>query len=413
MRRLGTFGLQFLLALVLALALWTFVSFSLNPSMQDTFSVPVRLVPASDSLVMVNPNTGLPINPVITATVEVSGPRSEVNQVGAGNFSATADVSGFGLGVHDVPIAVTGPRNVRIRSYTPRQLTISLAQRDQRELAVSVAPSGQLPFLFQSQPPTTSVARVVASGPSELMTRVDTVNAPIELQGRTTSFSEQTRLVAVDKQGKPVPGITLEPSQTTVAVSIEPRVEVQRVGVLPQIIGQPGAGYRSDRIDWNPKYVDVIAQVQITGTLKTEPIDLTGRTEGFTTTVDLIDYGSTITLLTTGPITVTIPIVPFELPYNSSLFVPVTEVNLGANLQATVQPTGLNVTIAGTTQQFSQLAGTTLQAVVDLNGRGPGTYTLVPRVDLPDGLTLVGDLPTVSVTIAPTAVPSATPPEGG
>lgn len=413
MRRLGAFGLQFFLALVLALALWTFVSFTLNPSVQENFDIQVGLTEPPDELIATDPMTGLPLSPTITTTIEISGPRSEVRLVRQTNFNASLDISALDAGVHTVPIEVNGPRNVRIRSHSPAEIQIGLAPRDQRELAVEVAASGRLPFLFQSQVPTTTVTRVVASGPADLLARVDNVIAPVELQGRTTSFSEQVALVAVDQQGAPVPGITLEPAETTIEISVEPRVEVQRVSVVPQIIGQPGAGYRSDRIDWNPKYVDVIAQLEITGTLTTEPIDLTGRTEGFTTTVELADYGSTITSLTTGPVTVTIPIVPFELPYNSSLFVPVIQTNLGPNLQATNQPLGLTLTVSGTAQQFNQLANTTVQAIVDLTDRGPGSYTLPVQIDLPTGLTLVGDPPEVGVTITPVASPTAESPEGG
>lgn len=414
MRRLGEFGLQFLLALVLALALWTFVSFSLNPSRLRGLPVPVRVVEPPDDLIMVDPNTGLPISPAITTTVEISGPESDVNLVATTRFSATLDVSQLDVGAHRVPIEVSGPRNVRIRSHTPAELEIALAERAERQLAVQVVPSGRLPFLFQSDPPTTSVERVLATGPATLLERVVSVVAPVELQGRTTSFSESRALQALDQQGNPVPGVTLEPSQTTVAISIEPRVAVKRVSVVPQIIGQPGPGYRSDRIDWNPKYVDVIASYEVTTTLTTSPINLTARTEGFTTTVDLDVTDSTITVLTPGPITVTVPIVPFEIPYTSSLFVQVIQTNLGLNLQATTQPLGLTINVSGTAQQFNQLANTTVQAVVDLSELGPGTYTLPVQVELPPGLQLVGDPPEVTVTISPTAAPTPTDqPEGG
>lgn len=414
MRRLGEFGLQFLLALVLALALWTFVSFSRNPSLQRELSVPVRVIAPPDELIMVDPDTGLPISPTITTTVEISGPQSEVNGVAPTRFSATLDASQLEAGAHRVPIEVSGPRNVRIRSHTPEELELILSARAERELPVEVVPSGQLPFLLQSKPLTTTVERVLASGPTDLLARVASVVAPVELQGRTTSFSAQQTLQALDQQGNPVAGVTLEPSETTVVVIIESRVDVQRVSVVPQIIGQPGPGYRSDRIDWNPKYVDVIASYDVTATLTTSAIDLTGRTEGFTTTVDLNVSDSTITVLTPGPIAVTVPIVPFEIPYNSSLFVQVIQTNLGPNLQATTQPLGLTINVSGTAQQFNQLANTTVQAVVDLSGRGPGSYALPVQVELPPGLQLVGDPPEVTVTISPVAAPTPTAqPEGG
>ena len=69
MKRLRTSGLQFLLALLLSLALWTFVSFTQNPSIARAVDVEVDVVGPSTGLVVVDPATGFPLEPSLESIV--------------------------------------------------------------------------------------------------------------------------------------------------------------------------------------------------------------------------------------------------------------------------------------------------------------------------------------------------------
>jgi YbbR domain-containing protein len=242
-----------------------------------------------------------------------------------------------------------------------------------------------------------------------LMARVNRVIAPIELQGRTTSFSPDIQLLAVDENGEPVPGIKLTPDHVKANVQIESRVEVQRASVLPRFTGQPAPGYTTERIDWTPKFVEIIASQAITVPLETEPIDLTGRTESFTQTVRVINPEGVRARLLNERVTVSVPVVPFQIPSNVPLFVPVSPTKLGPDLQVTAEPPSLTITVSGTFDQLSQLATATVQATVDLSGLGPGTYQLPAEIQLPPGLLIGGEPPQVTVTITPKSPGEGTP----
>lgn len=411
MRSWRTATLQFLLALVLSLALWTYVSFTLNPSRQGNFEVAVSITPPPEILVVVDPNTGQPLDLQVRTRLQVSGPEADLDLWSDDSFRATVDLSGLEAGTHDVPITVEGPPSARVRNLEPAQLSVRLEPEQRRTVAVEPVTSGSVPFLFQADTPRISVQEATVTGPAALVAQVARIIVPISLQGRTADFSEQQQLVPVDQANNPVEGVDVEPNTANASVAVTPRVEVQRVQVVPQTTGQLATGYRFD-LDWNPKFVNLFAAIPITGTLYTEPIDLTGKTESFTQTVELDNVDQSVQLLTQEPITVDVTIAPVTQPYNLIIFVPITGVNEAPNVDAAIDPPGLSITVNGTAEQFQQLQTTTVQGTVDVAGLPPGRYDRPVTVNLPAGLQIVGDQPRVSVTVtelAPSPQPTATP----
>lgn len=407
MRRIGTSGLQFTLAILLSLALWTFVSFTTNPTRRETFTLPITVTAPPANLIIVNEATrnAPPVPP--STRVEVSGPSEDLAEIDDNDLRAVVDLSNYDVGVHDVPINVTRPDGIRVRSTTPGTLRVELAPRATEAFAVEAVVQNRPPFLFQQRDPTVAVERATATGPQQYMDQVNRIIVPLDLQSRTASFTEEFALQAVDAEGNPVPNIAIEPARTLVTVPIVTRIDVQRVLVTPRLEGLQAPGYTIENFDWNPKYVEIISPLEITGTLSTEPIDLTNRTESFTQTVRVINPDPDTTQILSDTITVTVPIEPLQLPARVDWFVAVGPVNVDPALQATVNPAGVTITISGAADQLRQLVNTAPQATVNLSDRNAGTYTLPVEISLPPGLQLVGAPPQVSVTLAPAPSPSA------
>ena len=413
MRRLRTSGLQFLLALVLSIALWTFVSYSVNPTQEASFEVPVTITPPADGLETVAIDTLQPETPEAQVMVLVSGPQADLRELTTADFTATADLSELAAGTHTVPIEVTAPRVADVRSVEPDSLIVQIEPHATREVAVEAAPVGATPFLFTSNPPEIEVEQAIIDGPQPLIERVARVVVPVSLDGRTATFTEQSALVPVDVSGQEVAGVTVTPSTSNVEVVVRPDVSVQRVAVAPRIEGQPAPGFQFTA-DWNPKFMELIAPTTITQTLPTEPITLTGQTESFSQTVRLARLPSNYILQGSDLVTVTVNLAPLEFgPVTNSLFLFVSPLNLEGDQRATIEPAGVTINVQGAAADFNQLATTALQATVDVGGLGPGVYTLPVTVGLPPGLSVVGPQPTVAVTItaAPTPVPSTVPPD--
>lgn len=384
--------------LIIGIALF-YVSFVLNPIGQKKFDVPVNVTSVPSGLILVDPASGEPIEPVIYVEFEAVARLLSLNILETENLEATADLSPYADGLHNVPIKIKSPNNIKVREYTPSSIQVRLVPEETRTLTITTQLNNQLPFLFELVDATIAVDQVVASGPQDLMAQVAQVVAPIELQGQTSSFTRDIGLVALNEDGEPVVGIKLAPDHVKINVQIATRIGPQRTSVLPKFRGQPAPGYTTESIDWDPKFVEFIASEAISVPLETEPIDLSGRTESFSQTVRMIIPNGIQARLLTKEVTVSIPIVPFEIPSNVPLFVPILPTNLGQDLQATANPPSLTITVSGTFEQLSQLANATVQATVDLSGLGPGTYQVPVGVQLPPGLQIVGNPPQVTVTI--------------
>jgi len=412
--------LQWVLSLVLALALWTFVSFTQNPTVDRAVEVPLTVSEIPSGLMVVDEQTGLPDTIDQVLDVLISGPQATIDTLPPGAVQALVDLGDLDAGTHTIPIDVRAPSGVRVREQQPSTLRVRLEPSASATFPITQTVLNQPPFsMLETNAVEVAAAQATVSGPQTLVARVAEVRLPIDVQGRLQSYTASLPLQAVDAYGASVPGVTLSPSSTNVAVRIEPRVDVQQVSVVPQFVGRPADSYVVERFDWTPKSVEVIAPVVITSTLRTEPITLTGRTESFTQTVPLVDVDGIVTRLENNLVTVDVQIQQLVVTSNTPLLIPTVDVeNLEPNVRVETPPTGLRVTVSGTYQQFNQLAGTTVRAVVDLQGLGPGTYTLPVEIDLPKGVRVVGEPPFVAITLVanppptPTAAPQATPTGG-
>jgi YbbR domain-containing protein len=92
--------------------------------------------------------------------------------------------------------------------------------------------------------------------------------------------------------------------------------------------------------------------------------------------------------------------------------IPITAVNVKAGTTASFTPKEATVTIEGSQPVVEGLTASDISVVVDLNGAGPGTYQLQPRVIMPAGVQYREiDPQNVNVAvseIAPTPTPSPT-----
>jgi YbbR domain-containing protein len=292
-------------------------------------------------------------------------------------------------------------------------VTLRLAREIAATVPISIVRQGQPPFSFSVGDMTQGAEEAVVRGPEELVGRVASAMATVDVQGQTVDLVSTLELTAVDQAGDPVEGVTVEPESVSVRVPIVAEFGVQQVSVVPAVTGQPAPGFAVGRIDWEPKIVEVFTSGVLTGTLATEAINLNGVSSAITETVALERLPNVITRPQTVPVTVSVEIVPIAVPSQLPLLVPVSPTNLGEGLSAPLaQPASVQVILAGPFEQLSQLANTpgAVVATVDLRDLRPGTYPLPVQIQVPPGLQLVStEPPVVSVTILPPPTPTPQP----
>lgn len=423
MPSLRTTFLRLALAFGLSFALWAFVSFSQNPEETVTFpDMPLEIVGLDQGLVLVDSN-GLPNQALPLVTVTLRTDRQQLATLRPVDIRVVADLTGLGPGEHIVPVNVQPTRtNISFElvpgGVSPSAVPIRLEQLSSEQVPVEVKVEGNLPFSFERDEPRLSlggapVTMVQVTGPQSRVLRVVAARAVANIEQLRATYLAPLSLTPIDANQQPVEGVRLDPGTVTVQISINPVVGLKLVPVEPAITGLPAPGFEVQGVVVEPPLIALAGSsgpLDAVDVLKTEPLDLGGSASSLSRSLKILfPVGTSPREGEPDVVRVKVQIAPLPLPFQAQLPAQVTVVGQGAGLTAQASPTVVTLSLAGTSASLAALAQSPLRAVVDASGRDPGVYALPVLVDLPPGVSLVGDPPVVQVTLR--AVPPTPTPE--
>ncbi|GAB4202140.1 MAG: CdaR family protein [Roseiflexaceae bacterium] len=420
---LRTTGLRLALSLGLAFSLWAFVSFSENPDRSVQFDdIAVTIDNLAPGLLLVDAN-GSPRSSLPTVSVTVTAEDQTINRVQASDVRAFVDLDSYQPGDFNVPIKVvpnrTGLSNASL-TPTPDRVPIRIERELSRTVPLTVELSGSVPFSFRSLPPQITsggkpISQVTVRGPAPRIEQVVLAQAPANIDRLTANYSSPRPVQPVNAGGQAISGVVVEPETVDVLVPIVSSAGTKRVPVVPQVIGQPASGTIAASIEVDPAFVVLtgsagrLDEVEL---VETEPVDIAGASATFTRTVDLIEpTGAVIEASQPRRAVVTVRVRPLQQPFRVRLPVQVQVTNVPDGLLVSFTPQVLQLTISGTAAQLAALEQTTLSGVISLRGLTAGVYTFQPSVPLPEGLSIAGAVPRVTVSLrnVPVATPQPTP----
>lgn len=419
-----------LMALLLSLLVWFVAVRADNPFEERVlpdFS-PVALVNLSPDLILMAPASG-----AAQTRLTLRAPRNTWETFTADRVRLSADLSGLGPGQWDVPIQVqldpalsTAMRVVRL---TPDTVRVTLEERKTREIPISLIVQGVPASGYEAGAPILGVKSVLVSGPASAVDRVSEVQARLSLENARSSFSQTAALIAVDVAGVPVPAVDVEPDNTTIEVAIRQRIGTRDVAVKLVTSGQPPPGYRVTNLSVSPPIITVSSAdpqqvLELPGFVETQPLDLSEASSDIIRRLALnLPEGVT----TVGEPSVLVQVSIAAIEGSTRVQRRVEARNLGVGLNARFSPDTVDVLIAGPLPLLDRLRDGDVLIAIDLNGLGPGTYSLTPTVVfladrlraesvLPASIEVIierGPAPTRTPTITPTAtatpVPTRTP----
>jgi YbbR domain-containing protein len=419
---LRTTGLRLLLAIGLGFALWVFVSYTQNPDRDTSYdSVPVNIVGRAPNLILVDKD-GLPRSSLPPVNVTVQADTETLKNVQQSSLRALVDLTGLEAGEHQVPIDVE-PTRADLKRVTfstkPSFLPIRLEQEITRTVALTVEVTGSVPFSFEAGRPRLThlnqpIDSVQVRGPQSRVEQVKFGRISADIDRLTANYDSPRPIVAIGQDGQEVDGVVFVPANVNVLVPIGSSAGIKRVPVVPQLVGTPASGYIVTGIAVEPQFIrrtgatGALDNVQSVGTTD---VEISGQRQTVVRTAEVrAPPNIGIVADETTTVTVTVNIQPITQPFQITLPAPVVITDLPADLLFSLSPQNVQVTLAGTAAQLSNFNPNSLQGTVSLRGRGPGTYTLVPSFNLPAGITLAGQPPTVTVSLRlpSTATPNAT-----
>jgi YbbR domain-containing protein len=405
-------GLQLLIAFVLSLTLWVFVTITTNPDVQATYNnIPVDVQGMSPGLVIVDQN-GLPRTTngeLTTVSAVIETDSNTLSELSQSNLQATVNMAGLNPGAHTVPVDIEPDfGNVRVLSVAPPELFVRLEEIVTRTVPLTVELRGNLPFSYERDQPEISVngqpvEEVVVSGPRSQVERVAVAATTINLDQLRATYSSTLPLEALDSNGTSLSGVTLTPPEINVRIDIRSVVGLKRVPVLGNVVGAPASGYIVTGVQSDPPLINLIGNSTIIDEIdriETVPIDISGATSTITREVPLNFGRAQPQASEPENATVIVQISPLDQPFQIQVTIPVQPVGAGDNLLVTLNPPVLQLTLRGTANTLAQLREETLAATVDVSGLGAGTYTRTPQLDLPQGIELAEALSQVAITLS-------------
>jgi YbbR domain-containing protein len=395
-----------LLSLALAVVIWLIAVSQENPLITQDFPERIGItVRGLDSSLQPVQNLGNE-----SVRVNVRAPRAAWDDLDAGDFAATVDLTDFGEGTHDVPVVVTvnDPR-VTVLGASPPSLRIQLDPLATRTMSVTVQVMDAPAFGYDWQAPIVDPPTVTVRGPATQVDLVDQLVAPVFLLNAKSQVERTVELRAINRQNQVVTGIDLSTQFANVVVPVEQWPGRKEVAVRINLVGQPAPGYRLSTVRAEPSTVVLqgIAEVLATvpGYIETEPLSIEGATDEIRTRLNLV-VPPGVTVFDGNSVQAIVSITPIE--GGTTVRVQPIAQGLSPAYEATVSPELVDVILSGPVPLLESLNPDDMFVILDLTGLLPGTHVVTPRVVLPEGIRQEGVLPeTVEVIITSTLPPPA------
>jgi YbbR domain-containing protein len=399
-----------LLSILLAALLWVYVANLENPE-RTTFyeGVPVAVRGLAPNLKLISPP------PEVRVTIQA--PQSVLATLSRADVTPYIDLTGFGSGVHTVPVradlrGAIAASGTTVR-FSPENVQVQIEELITRDFPVEVRLVGTPALGYGTEPAQVTPGSVTLTGAPDAISRVANVVVLVDIEDKAGTQQGTRAPVALDQAGQQIEGIEFKPATVDVVVPIQLLLNYRVVAVRVPVLGQPAAGYRVSAITHDPTNVTVCCkpeELEPLQTIDTQPVDITGATTTVLTTTALI-LPPGVELYPGQPQTISVTVSIEALVTTLQVSVAPKVEGQQEGTSVVVSPDSLDVVLAGTFDQLQNLKPSDVQAVVNLQGRGPGTYSLRPQVIVPPGVTMESVNPeTVTVTvIAPTPEPTLTP----
>jgi YbbR domain-containing protein len=405
----------FLLALVLALAVWISAVTSADPDEMRTLNaIPLEIIGQDSSLIV---TSDLPSSVEVT----LRAPSSIWEQLIAqeNSVQATLDLSGISTGEHTLDIEIRLlVRPVQIVLANPTTVTVSLEPLATQTLPVDLSLSGQPAIGYKAGDPVLDLENIIITGPKSIVDQAARARVLVSLDGVRESIDQSLVVQIVDARNNRLNGIGITPASVHVNIPVIQQGGFRDVAVKVVVQGQVASGYRLENISVFPPVITVFASDPelvnaLPGVVETQPLDLQDAKENISTRLALI-LPENITVVGTQSVQVQVGISPIQTSI-TLLNQQINILGLSEGLAAQVSPLTVDVIISGPLPILDVLTTQDVIVSVDVTGLTLGTYQLTPKWEVLVGNVLVESiLPStvevvISIPATPTATPTATP----
>lgn len=272
-----------LLAIFFAVALWSVVAYTSNPTGYKKFTLAVDHPALPAGLVVVGD--------VPQVTVTVIGTADNLKGFDQKELHVSGNFSNVKVGNNEVPIRVdSGDPAVQIDA--PNTVPVTVDQLGTVTLNVTIERAHSLLPGFHEQPNSASVSppTVQVSGPKSLLNGLQAI-VPVDLANINAPGMNQSLPVTIESSSKKaVRSVTVNPPNVTVKMVVEADAITLMKGVGWSLTGQPAPGYRISNVTISPLQAqatglqDALGRIAI---LQTDAIDISNARSDVVKTVNI------------------------------------------------------------------------------------------------------------------------------
>lgn len=393
-----------IVAVMLAIMLW-FVVNGPNSQSPSTTAVAQNTIRIDNASLDVRYDTDQVAVLEAPETVDliVRGSQRDLSLFRWRDYRVYVDVTGYGPGEVWAPVQFDGfPSYVQVEAE-PAEVRIVLEPLTEKTMPVNVEWLGALPEGYRVGTPTVRPTEVTVGGAESLLEQVVAVKAYVHLDADKSRVQAQSALQAVDAQGNRV-DVTIRPKTVQVEASIQ--VPKKTVPLRLQWQGNLPDGLTLSSVTFSPQEVtlygpaDVLARYeQYLGPM----VNLSNVRQSQEFQLSLpIEKG--LVRVEPAEITVRLTVSPTATRILDNIPIQVSGLAEGLEL-IWLQPEDgmLDVRLSGKAEQLNQLSRDHVQVRLDVSHQAEGEHVAKVTVELPSGIQLQGEVPTVHFVLRPAA----------
>jgi YbbR domain-containing protein len=270
------------LAVIMAMVLWIYVTNEQNPPIEASLAVPLEVRGVGDSLMAVEMPDSV--------RVKVRGSRSLTAGLQTQDIQAFLDLKGAGEGRHSARVYVIVPPSLELVETQPDKVSVRVDAKVSRVLPVEIRFTGTAAAGVAVARAAATPDQVTMEGPKSIADIVERAVLTVDLSGKTGDFTTTVVPLPVTRDGKTVEGLTLYPERVSVAANIVRGVVKKTVDVKTVITGDLPPGLALKGITTRPPKVEISGDARLVERLEfvySEPVSVTGLNKDTTREVKL------------------------------------------------------------------------------------------------------------------------------
>ena len=242
------------LAILLAIGLWVWVSLENNPLQEKVIYLPVEIENLDKSYMLLAAPEQV--------KVRISGKKDLITEVTSQEFQASVNLADGRAGSNKRTVNIEGPEGIQIVSISPELTNVSLDLIDEVQLPVAVKVNNKLPQGYRIVDTVVRPAEVLIKGASSLLADIAEVVVEATVS-EGVDFQQNLPLSIRDKVGNYIQELfKLEQATVDVFIPIAKIDGTKEVAVNPLLLGKQAPGYEIVSISVEPAAVLISGDMQ-------------------------------------------------------------------------------------------------------------------------------------------------------